>query len=724
MDIWKKAGFHNCIVKGFTVRNKLVQLHEEYVKLGRLKSLNWDSSSSKFETLQENFIESCGELFDISVKNPEKIISNDRLRSTEAKQEDMAFLDDQKTDRKWYISEDLDEKYQKSLESKQQRAQRMETLKSKELASEEMSLVNQELEVSFDSHSSGEINVPSDESSSEEERHTNSTLKSNSKIMLNISPEDLIESTHEVFARYRVGVRAQTQVLASICNKAGLNLDDLNISKSTVHRKRYKKVEELGSQIVEEIRDTLRGKRLCLHFDGKQVKQIEEEHNMTVSVERIALSVTSPDFVDSNDLLLGVIQTESSKGVDQAEGILAMLEYYDIIDQVFAVCCDTTGSNTGEFRGAIVILAELIEKPLLWLLCRRHMLEVHISHVMESLTGEKTKGPRRGLYVKLQKEWPKFKVEVDKMENIVKFNWKLLPVGKPLYKLAIEALEFGKRALVLNTFQRGDYKNLCELMVLYLGGDVDGFKFHQPGACHEARFMADGIYLLTIAMTDKIINMMNCEEREMVNKAAFLVSICYAPWFLKSYMSDTATANDLMAYKSSYDIADEYPNLGAALTKSMGRHSWYLTEQLVVLAIADEDVEKDTKIQMIQKLLSVEKPANFDQKKPKLPELCRSTELIDLIGPESWILFHLTDTPREELEMWISDFKTPSYEAFKAFVKNLVFVNDCSERNIRLIQDFVHMYKSEDMKQNVMHVARSNRKKVDKNMPKSQLKNA
>ena len=74
--------------------------------------------------------------------------------------------------------------------------------------------------------------------------------------------------------------------------------------------------------------------------------------------------------------------------------------------------------------------------------------------------------------------------------------------------------------------------------------------------------------------------------------------------------------------------------------------------------------------------------------------------------------------------MWISDFKTPSYEAFKAFVKNLVFVNDCSERNIRLIQDFVHMYKSEDMKQNVMHVARSNRKKVDKNMPKSQLKNA
>ena len=36
---------------------------------------------------------------------------------------------------------------------------------------------------------------------------------------------------------------------------------------------------------------------------------------------------------------------------------------------------------------------------------------------------------------------------------------------------------------------------------------------------------------------------MNCDEWEMVKKAAFLV-VSYYPWFLKSYISDTAIAND------------------------------------------------------------------------------------------------------------------------------------------------------------------------------------
>ena len=39
-------------------------------------------------------------------------------------------------------------------------------------------------------------------------------------------------------------------------------------------------------------------------------------------------------------------------------------------------------------------------------------------------------------------------------------------------------------------------------------------------------------------------------------------------------------------------------------------------------------------------------------------------------------------------------------------------VNNCAERNVRQIQDFVVSYKSEDMKQNVMLVARDNRKSL------------
>ena len=708
------------------MRNKIIKLHDTYIKLGKLKNLNWDTCPSKFESIQEDFIESCDQLFDISVKYIEATIMGDRMHSKEAKQEDLEFFNDQKQERKMYISQETDADYEKSMELKKQRTDRMEKIKAKYIERKlENSNVNSEVESEIRQDLSDEIEFLSSESSEEEyDRIRSSNTKQ--RIMLNLSTEDLIDCTHEVFTRYKVSVRAQTHLIASITNKARVDLDKTKLSRSTIHRRRYNKIQDLGGRIQQEVRDTLKGKRLIVHFDGKQVKQIEENLNITVLTERISISVTSPDLdLNDDDLLLGIIQTESSKGVDQAEGILAMLEYYEIVDQIIGVCCDTTGSNTGEYSGAVVYLAELIDRPLLWILCRRHILEVHMSYFMEALTGEKTKGPRRGLNVRLQKAWPEFKLEVDKLENITKYNWKLLTVGSPLHELACDALKFGKRALALNMFEkRTDYKKLCQLMVFYLGGNVDSFSFHQPGACHEARFMADSLYILTLAMTDSIVNIMNMEEREMISKAAFFVSICYGPWFLKSYLASKATANDLQSLKSSYHIADQYPNLGNALLKSMQRHGWYLTEQLVVLALSDDDVETGTKISMVDKLLTFDVPNTFSKLKPRLPQLERSTKLVDLIGPESWMIFSLLNITKEEVESWTEDMNKESFQQFSEFTKKLTVVNDCSERNIRLIQDFIDSHKSEDMKQNALHVVRTNRKKVDKEMPKTQLKDA
>jgi hypothetical protein len=74
---------------------------------------------------------------------------------------------------------------------------------------------------------------------------------------------------------------------------------------------------------------------------------------------------------------------------------------------------------------------------------------------MVALTGEKTKGPRREMYAKLQKAWPSVKEEVDKMDGLSKFIMKTLQVGSPLYEIAKEAFEYGSRVLPLETFARG-----------------------------------------------------------------------------------------------------------------------------------------------------------------------------------------------------------------------------------------------------------------------------
>jgi hypothetical protein len=68
------------------------------------------------------------------------------------------------------------------------------------------------------------------------------------------------------------------------------------------------------------------------------VNQMEDDLDITVTVEKIATSVTSPDFRDSDDILL--VQAASSKGSDQADVILNLLEYYDIVDQIL-LCAAT-----------------------------------------------------------------------------------------------------------------------------------------------------------------------------------------------------------------------------------------------------------------------------------------------------------------------------------------------------------------------------------------------
>ncbi len=66
--------------------------------------------------------------------------------------------------------------------------------------------------------------------------------------MAEISPEDLVDCTAELSARYSVGVWPQAS-FATISNKAGTNLDNVAISQTTAPSDRYKKIESFGGQL-------------------------------------------------------------------------------------------------------------------------------------------------------------------------------------------------------------------------------------------------------------------------------------------------------------------------------------------------------------------------------------------------------------------------------------------------------------------------------------------
>ena len=83
-------------------------------------------------------------------------------------------------------------------------------------------------------------------------------------------------------------------------------------------------------------------------------------------------------------------------------------------------------------------------------------------------------------------------------------------------------------ALKTSTFVRGDYKELCELIVVYLGGHVESFKFKRPGASHHARFMAKAIYSTKMALLVDF-HEIDIEMKKSIKKTAEFCAIFYGP---------------------------------------------------------------------------------------------------------------------------------------------------------------------------------------------------
>ncbi len=108
--------------------------------------------------------------------------------------------------------------------------------------------------------------------------------------------------------------------------------------------------------------------------------------------------------------------------------------------------------------------------------------------------------------------------------------------------------------------------------------------------------MAEAQYILTPRMTKNITKVINEKEKMMLETVAHFVSICYAPWAFKSYMVAKAPSHVLSAIKSTFQIKDHHPRFKPALLAGMQRHFWNLPDDLVLLALADDDIELELKL--------------------------------------------------------------------------------------------------------------------------------
>ena len=227
-----------------------------------------------------------------------------------------------------------------------------------------------------------------------------------------------------------------------------------------------------------------------MHFDGKIIKLMDKK-----TEDRLAIAVSSPGNLSGQFIASPAIS--NGTGDTMAKCVFKIVNDYQLIDSVQALVFDTTAGNTGKWSGNCgnsTICGIMLERPLLWLACRYHVCELFTKHANIAIRGE-TKRPDDPLFKELQKFFGF--IDLDKMTL-----WKWPKTARDWrHRRANEVLLWTDHHMQKATWPREDYRELLELVTVYLGGVVKRVhsvpvQIRKPGALHRARFIASSLHLL------------------------------------------------------------------------------------------------------------------------------------------------------------------------------------------------------------------------------------
>ena len=170
-----------------------------------------------------------------------------------------------------------------------------------------------------------------------------------------------------------------------------------------------------------------------------------------------------------------------------------------------------------------------------------------------------------------------------------------------------------------------------------------------------------------------------------------------------------------------YSLYDKHVSNSAL--KALRRHLWYLTEEMVPLALFSDVTPAEEKRTIAKGLLEkfgthsggTDAPTKHYGSgfgKPKFPEHLEPTSrLYDFAGEDSWYFFKLLDLDPGFLQKPVENWHESD-----AFIKNLTkiqgnnVINNGAERYIKLSLDFIGSAQNEEVYQDILQVMEQQRK--------------
>ena len=183
-------------------------------------------------------------------------------------------------------------------------------------------------------------------------------------------PKDILQDIMPVALREGLSIRQTVVMLSAVLTSAGVDLEEINLSRSTCHRRLVESAEAIGENGLNEYVEEVQNKNVGVvcHFDGKLME--EDFQRRRQSNSRLVFMLNSP-WVEGEHLV-GVAPLEVESGYAIALEVYEGLLQLGVEDRVIGAVYDSTGINTGEEEGASIHLERLLDRPILEVECTHH----------------------------------------------------------------------------------------------------------------------------------------------------------------------------------------------------------------------------------------------------------------------------------------------------------------------------------------------------------------
>ena len=365
------------------------------------------------------------------------------------------------------------------------------------------------------------------------------------------------------------------------------------------------------------------------------------------------------------------------------------------------MCFDTTSSNAGRLSGACVLLEQLLGRPLLHFGCRHHIMELVLAAAFCVCMGP-SKAPEILVFKRFQAQWSSFDQESyeDAFSDDV--------ASAELSEVKHVIIVFCEQQLQDHQ-PRDDYRELLKLMLIFLGRKPTDWKnFRAPGSMHQARWMAKAIYSIKVWLFRSQFKLTLQESRGLLRVNIFLAKVYITFWFLAP-LAYKAARNDLQLIQQLQAYPDQ--DIGAATSRKLAGHLWYLSEDLILFSLFDPEVDFTTKREIVKR--SLEQEGEEVPLKRVVVDLAtvQQKTLPDFVSKRSRNLFSILGMPdgflAEDPESWN---RRDDFKVAEAIMKSQAVTNDHAERGVALIQDATKSgrFKSEEQLQYALQVIEQN----------------